>query len=238
MNDFIPGIVVAKNDVKENDEILKVCCKEQGIVSFYGKGLKKSTSKNAYACQLFDLSEFNCDYSDSRSVQLLKSATLKNDFHGIKGDYDKLALGSVMLEIIAQLEQEDLFDVLLAGLQLLEKSPEPYMVYGLFVVRILDYLGISPAVDGCVVCGSQKNIETISLADGGFICHDCNRQYHSKPLDADFMRRFRIICKASYEVHDRIVAMNLNDYELAKYLTEFLAMHSGLHVRSFRSVNY
>lgn len=231
----VKGIVIKANDVKENDLILTISTKD-GLMSIYGRGLKKMTSHNAYACQLFDCSEFVIDYNESRDVQLLKTASLKKDFVNLKSDYDRIALASVVCEIASQLEDENLFMLIFKTLDNLDSSSEPYTVFNLFVVEILNLLGISPVVDGCAICGDTNNIETISIQDGGFICHDCNAQTHINPRDVGYLKRFRIINKASFEVLDKLYGLKINDYEITSMLIDFLMTHSGMNIRSWRSV--
>lgn len=237
MSDILTGYVIKTNDVKDNDVILSVYTKEYGVVSLYARGIKKSTSKNAFACQLFDYSEFLIEMNQMKSMQLLKSATLKKEFLGIRSDYDRLSLASVVIELAGYLEEDNIFDLLDMTLKLLDSHKEPFTVFELFVVRYLDLLGLSPEVDGCVLCGDTRNIETISVSDGGFVCRNCNRQLHLKPRDAGFLKNFRIINKASFEVLDKIEGLGLNDYQLSALLMEFLMTHSGLTVRSWRSVS-
>lgn len=237
MSDILTGYVIKTNDVKDNDVILSVYTKDYGIVSLYARGIKKSTSKNAFACQLFDYSEFMIDMNQMKSMQLLKTATLKKEFLGIRSDYDRLALASVVIELAGYLEEDNIFDLLDVTLKLLDSHKEPFTVFNLFVVRYLDLLGLSPEVDGCVLCGDTRNIETVSVSDGGFLCRNCNKQLHLKPRDAGFLKNFRIINKASFEVLDKIEGLGLNEYRLSALLMEFLMTHSGLTVRSWRSVS-
>ena len=186
MNEILTGYVIKTTDVKDNDVILNVYTREYGIVALYARGIKKSTSKNAYACQLFDYSEFMIDMNQIKSMQLLKSATLKKEFMGIRSDYDRLALASVVIELAGYLEEDNIFDLLETTLHYLDSHKEPYTIFNLFVVKYLDMLGLSPEVDGCVLCGDTSAIETISVLDGGFLCRNCNRHQHLKPRDAQF----------------------------------------------------
>jgi len=233
----VKGIVIKTAEVKENDLIITISTPE-GLKSLYGRGLKKMTSKNAHACQLLDCSEFLIEDSMSREILMMKSATLKKDFVNIKGDYDRLALASVVAEISSKLEDEDLFMLIFRTLDNLDRTKEPYTVFNLFVVEILNRLGIAPVVDGCVICGEENGIETVSIADGGFICRDCNSQTHINPRDVNFLRRFRIINKATFDVLDKIYGIGLNDYEITAMLVEFLMTHSGMTLRSWRSVQH
>ena len=110
MNDTIAGIVIRETEVKENDTIITVYTDQYGKLSLYGKALRKMSSKNAYACQMFDYSDFLLDYNPNKEVQLLKSANLKKEYLGLRTDYDRLSLASVVVEIISQLEDDSLFD--------------------------------------------------------------------------------------------------------------------------------
>ena len=129
-----------------------------------------------------------------------------------------------------------MYDLLETTLEKLDQDAEAFTVFSVFVVQILNILGISPVVDECVLCGNTKGIETISIADGGFICHECNKSVHLRPLDVDFLRKFRIINKAGFEVYDRLASSGLNDYQLSALLVEFLCTHSGMRLRSWRAV--
>lgn len=235
MNEIETGIVLKETDVKDNDRIIQVYTEHYGIISLYGRGLKKITSRNSFACQLFDLSEFSFDYNPQKDLQLLKSAVLKKEYLNVKGDYDRLVLGSMVLEIISLVNDDGLYELLHETLEHLDSHDEPYLIFNIFVVQILNHLGIAPETDRCVVCGDSNNIETISIADGGFLCHGCNSVTRLKPMDVAFLKRFRIISKASYEVLDKIINMGLNDHELTDLLVEFLVTHSGLNLRSWRS---
>lgn len=234
MNDTVMGIVTRSTDYKDNDVILNVLT-ENGFVALYARGIKKMTSRNAYACQLFDLSEFSFDAGEEREMHILKTAVLKREFSGIKEDYDRLALGSVVLEIVNQLEDESNYHLLAETLELLENTPEPFTVFSLFITRVLKDMGLDPSVDECVNCGQTKGIETISIEDGGFLCHDCNVS-HIGTYDVEFLRKYRIINKADYSVVNKLYGLGLNDYRLARMQMEFLMYHSGMKIISWRSV--
>lgn len=236
MNDRLLGIVIRELDVKDNDKIIQIYTKEHGRISLYGRGLKKSSSKNAHACQLFDLSEFSFDYLETKDIQLLKSASLKNEYYRIKSDYEKLILASMVIELIGCLDDDNLFDSLKATLDLLESTQQPYTVFSLFMVSILKIMGIAPEADCCVVCGDTQNIETVSVNDGGFLCRSCNIQRRYPKMELEFLRKFRIINKADYKVLDKILDLDLNNYELTKLLTEFLTAHSGINLKSWRNL--
>ena len=64
MNDKIQGLVLRINDYKDNDLMLQVITKSNGIISLVGKSSKKITSKQHFyeGC----LYEFLIDYKDNQ----------------------------------------------------------------------------------------------------------------------------------------------------------------------------
>ena len=237
MNDKTRGIVIDQIDYKDADAIITVVGQDFKKVSLYVKGYKKITSKNVYATQLFDESEFLFDYQQDK-VNILKSASLIDEYAGIKADYEKMCIGSVILEAVKNGvdSEENLYSLLHSALSTLNDTDQPYLVLNLFLARMLDILGNGPFVDGCVVCASGKNIETVSVEEGGFICHDCNNELHHRIKTNEFLKKFRYINKASFEVYDKLLDLQLNDTDLTSMLLQFLMEQSGIVLKSVKSL--
>ena len=85
MNDKVRGIVIRQIDYKDNDAIITVYTDEYDRISLYVRGYKKITSRNVYATQIFDESDFLFDYNPVSRFQTLKTASLVNEHKGIKG---------------------------------------------------------------------------------------------------------------------------------------------------------
>jgi len=235
MDSKIKGIVLKSIDAKENDVILTVYLENIGKVGLYARGIKKMSSKNAYACQLFDKSEFMFDNGTPSGLKLLKSAALIESYPNIKKDFERLALASIALEIINQIEENDMYDTLVKVLELIEKDDEPYTALDIFIVEVLRKIGIEPVVDGCAICGGLDKIETISIDDGGFICSNCN-EMHLKSMDVEMLKNFRIVNKANYQVYDKIKGLKINNFALTKLLLDFFMSHSGVSLRSIKAL--
>lgn len=235
MNERTLGIVVGQTPYKDNDLILTVISEEYGKISLYGKGLNKITSKNSAGCQLFSLSEFSFDYNETRSTQVLKTATLKNGFSVIRQSYDLMVIASVVTEIASVIPQDDWYQLLYDTLYGLNDLSQPYLMLSLFLSVVLERLGIRPEVDECVVCGDRTQIETVSVEDGGFLCRQCNQLTHLPKLGRDMLYRFRVINRAGFEHLDRLLEMNMDSLEIARLQMEFFITHSGAVLKSYRS---
>lgn len=235
MNDLIKGIVINSIEYKENDAIVTILTNEYGKIALYVKGYKKITSKNVYATQLFNHSNFLFDYNPSKSIQILKSANLIKQFSDIMIDYEKIAVASVICEI-ANAVEDNIYDLLFKTLTKLNDTDQIYLVLNVYLVAILALLGISPYVDGCINCGRTNNIESISIKEGGFICSYCNREFNDEIFDVDFLKNFRIINKASFDVYDTLLTLNLNDFKLTDMLMQILINYSGIYLKSYQSL--
>jgi len=237
MDDVITGIVAAAADYKEADQLVTVITPDHGRLTFYARGLKKPASKNAGACRLFSRSEFVCDYDPERGRQLLKTASLKDGRPLLQTDYQRLAIASAVLEVAAQADSEEpLYDLLDAALDRIESGQEPYTAACVFVGQTLKRLGIEPVVDGCAQCGATAGIEAISIEDGGFLCHECNRTTHLPAMTVEQLHRFRLVNKASFDVYDKVMGLGLDQWPLLELMLLFLSQYSGLRLRSMRSL--
>lgn len=237
MDKILTGIVVNTADYKEADQLLTVVTPDVGRVVLYARGLNKPASKNAGACRLFSESEFLCDYTSDNRRQLLKSASLKNGRPQLQKDYQRLVIASLVIEIAARIDSDEpIYELLSAALDKIEAGNEPYTAASLFIGGLLAVMGIEPEVDECVLCGSTEQIVAISLADGGFLCKNCNATLQQPVLPSTLLHNFRVINKANFSVYDRIVGLGLNDYTLLSLQVNFLIEHSGLQLNSLRSL--
>ena len=235
MNEIIEGIVVSVNDYKDNDAIINILTRQYGKISLYVRGQKKISGKNIYATQLLNRSSFMFDYYPNKNMQHLKSAIVIDTFSNIRSDYEKITIASLICEISENCAQENIYDLLLKSLDNLDKSDQPYLVLNLFLSEILTVLGISPYVDGCVLCGRNDNIETISLEDGGFLCRKCN-QGLNKVMSPSLLLKFRYINKANIDIIDKLINLDLNKFELTDIMMNILVVYSGIRVNSYKSL--
>ena len=237
MNDKTAIIIFKHTEYRENDVILQAFSAEYGKLSFIARGLKKMTSKNAPSCQLFMLTEVTFDYVKSDHLHTLKSAHAINSFRPLRENLDLLSIMSVCAEVINQIDLVPTdFDLILNTMEhLVEKPKNALTTLNLFLKEVVHKQGNSPMVDSCVLCGNTKDICTVSIAEGGFICKLCNERLHIPNLSFEDLRGFRIIAKAQFYQYD-LVATNsdTNSLVISRLLLGFLNEHSGITCKSFR----
>lgn len=234
MNDKTEVIVLSLMDYKEKDSLVKVFSREKGILTFVARGLNAMESKNRMACLPYGLSQFLYDDHETKGLQSLKTAQSLESRYKIQDDLEKSSIASLIVELTDLLmtsnldlnEREAYFTYLNQIFHLLnfESKPKHLMAYALF--RFLDAYGIAPQVDACVLCGSTQ-INSISIEEGGFICHECQHELQSPLYSVEILKDFRVI----HKVNDTNLMDYLNYREpnptVLKILMDFLEFHTG-----------
>lgn len=89
-----------QTDYKDYDVIVNGIGTDGGYYTFFARGIRKPTSKNASALQPFVFSTIQ--YFDSnKDMYLLKSASpIKNYYEGFK-DYDQMIAAHIIVEVIS-----------------------------------------------------------------------------------------------------------------------------------------
>ena len=96
----------------------------------------------------------------------------------------------------------------------MEQSDRNYNYACLLIAQIIKKEGIAPFVDGCILCKRKDHLETLSVADGGFLCTTCN---HDRILSRSKqeMIQIRSLFKANekdYTQLNELFVFNLDDF--------------------------
>lgn len=236
MNNKIEGIVLRQSEYRDSDMILSVFTRENGKMSFLARGIKKAQSKNASSCSLFCHSLFHYNDNGKNGIQTLKTAERKTMFYKIYEDLLRQSVAQVMCECVEKMVDgisEEVYDALYACLLYLHNENDPLLVLSLFLTIANEYCGVTPNVDTCVHCNTQKNIASISLEDGGFVCVQCMDMLHHKKYGEQKLRDFRLVHKAGIEDFEVLKQYVKGEYEMVELLISFFEEYSGSHVKSF-----
>ena len=168
----------------ENDLIITFLTYERGKLSAIAKSAKKSVKRFSGILDLFSVIEVVLAYGRTGSLPILKEATLKEPFTGIRTNIQKTAYASYWAELINKwAEQGDkqtkiynLFKYALGELDRGRLVEEAVSIF--FQIRFLMISGLYPDFSVCSVC--KTGIENIKgnkiffdLAGGGIVCGKC-----------------------------------------------------------------
>ena len=225
MNDKVNGFVLQTSDYKDNDILAQVLTKEYGVLSFVAKAGKKINSKNHILPMC--LYEFIFDYKDNRTIFSMHGQKLLNSFFQDK-DIEMISFKDVLVELTLKNRDVDTYDELLFVFTNLNKDNR-YLLGSLYLSYLIRQFGISPVVDGCVICDNKK-VVSISDEHGGFLC--INHLKGHEIMSTDRLKKFRMIIKARMENYDVIkdIEFDNTDFEI---LLNFYMHNTDLKIRSY-----
>lgn len=234
MNDRIEALVLKVDPYKESDGLLQVLSKEHGKLTVLAKGILKGSSKNASSVQPITHCNMVLDLKDP--ISLLHSAAIIDFYRPVKEDITRLSVASLICEIAMQVSSSNqpdnyLYEITKDSLSACSQYP-PFLVGCLYVSLILKEMGISPMVDGCVVCDDTK-VSAISVSEGGFVCLRCSKNVSSKSYDANFSRLFRYAVKAELQHLGTLAKQGEYTLELLSVFVDFFKDYTSIPLKSW-----
>ena len=228
MNDKIKGIVLRKQDYKDNDLLLYCLCEEKGILTLIAKSAKKYTAKQHF----FEGSiyEFIIDYKDNKAMYSLHGSKLIHNYYDVD-NMKLLSFKNILFEMVIksrELFEEEMYENLKFVLGNINEENK-FLLGSLFVSYMCKVHGIIPNVDECVICKSKK-VVSISNNLGGFLCIDHLNGENIK--DINTLKRFRLISKARFKDYD-VIKENEYVYEDFKLICDFFINNSSLDLKSY-----
>jgi len=180
----IDAIVLGAIRWRESSKIVHLYSRELGSIRVIAKGALRPKSPFRGVLETLNHIEAIISTKQTRSLQILTNATLKDSFLQIRDDLEKTAVSFSMLELLAALFSvhepvEDFFDYSMYILQQIEVSEAennlPWLWHFLF--RCSDALGFSWNLENCLNCNQAAETAPVSLdvSNSGFRCGNCSR---------------------------------------------------------------
>lgn len=176
------AILLRAHPWSESSRVLKLYCRDAGLVSAVARGARTKASKGAGAAAAFCEGVAVVGASTARGLRQLREFAPVNAHIGLGRDYRRLAGASAACELVlrhaAEEANRDLYDALSAGLDRIEAAA-PGEVAGSVLAtiwRIVDVLGFGPELASCTACGSglgESEMGRFDVAAGGVACAAC-----------------------------------------------------------------
>ena len=233
----IEGIVVSTLKYGENSKILNILTKEKGIIGVISKGCLKEKSKLRVISDNFIYAVFHLYYKEEKLSTLI-SADVIDYFINIRSDIERIGYMNYLIDLSKNVYKQHgdskIYDILISGLKKIEQKFNPQVITNIIEIKLLDFLGISLYLNGCVECGAP-NIATISLKKGGYVC--------MKHKTDEVMYKIEVLkmIKAYYFVDiDKISELKVKQTvidEIESFITVYYKEYTGLYLKSKNFLN-
>ncbi len=240
-----PALVLRRIPYGETSLVLHVFSRDSGKLSLLARGVRKRGSRLDPVLQTAQLIEVVYLEKESRDLQLLKDADLRNDFRGLRRDYSRLLAAAGICETLERSQwadhpDEKLFDAAVEMLGLTAGDcPHPANHVYWFLLFTLARSGYYLDLARCADCGkgttefASRSGVCLNLRGGALICPDCHHGSETEVVGARLLRVLHFLGRADpAEVGRREIT---RDTRIA--LGDFLDRLFSVHVEHWRSLN-
>ena len=232
MIDNVEGIILNTRNYNDTSKILDIFTKKYGVIGVIAKGCKSLKSNLRSVTDKLTYATFTIYYKKDK-LSILTEASIINNFSNIKKDIEKISYASYILDLTNQVYKQnnsnDLYDYLISALNKINEGFNNLVITNIIELKYLDYLGIMPNLDGCIVCGA-KNVVTLSSDKGGYLCKNC---LTNEPISSD--KAIKLVRMYYYVDIDKISKLDLSKdviNEVNNFIDDYYDRYTGLYLKS------
>ncbi len=153
------AVVLRVADHGESDKLVTFLSPSAGRLVAIAKGAKRSRRRFVNKLEPFSWLEITYDQKPHAGLARVDEAELLASFPSLRERYERYVTASLLCELVLlwtreNLVDDELFPLLLWGLQRLEAGLAPPLVAVLFQIRFFAVMGYRPRFDGCLECGA------------------------------------------------------------------------------------
>jgi len=168
-------IVLRATNYRDFDRMLTLFSREYGRIDALARGCRKQGSSLLASCDVFCCADF-C-WQQSKGRYYVTQAVLRENFFGLRRDMRALMTAAVLNEVCEKVvmpaePSQRLFALLAGSFYALNGGRDPGDVLVFFVMKLLDILGLHPAIETCAICGAPA-AGRMNISAGGAVCQNC-----------------------------------------------------------------
>ena len=229
----VKGLVLNETNYSDSSKILNVLTSEYGLIGIISKGCRNLKSKLRGSSRKLVYGTFHFYYKEN-ALSTLISIDVISDYPKTVMNLENVVYASYLLDltrqVVKQSKDEAILALLISALEKIENGLSPAVVTNILELKYLDFLGVSPVVTGCAVCGKTTNIVSLSPVSGGFICKDCyqNEGYYSD-------KAIKLLQMYYYVDLEKITKIDVNpkvNEEINKFLEDYYDRYTGIYLNS------
>lgn len=229
----VKGLVLNETNYSDSSKILNVLTSEYGLIGIISKGCRNLKSKLRGASRKLVYGTFHFYYKEN-GLSTLISIDVISDYPKTIMNLERVVYASYLLDltrqVVKQSKDSNILPLVVSSLDKIENGLNPAVVTNILELKYLDFLGVSPVVTGCAVCGKTTNIVSLSPTAGGFICKDCyqNEGYYSD-------KAIKLLQMYYYVDLEKITKIDVNskvNEEINKFLEDYYDRYTGIYLNS------
>ena len=229
----VKGLVLNETNYSDSSKILNVLTSEYGLIGIISKGCRNLKSKLRGASRKLVYGTFHFYYKEN-GLSTLISIDVISDYPKTVMNLENVVYASYLLDltrqVVKQSKDKDILTLIVSALDKIEKGLNPSVITNILELKYLDFLGVSPIVTGCAICGKTTNIVSLSPTAGGFICKDCyqNEGYYSE-------KAIKLLQMYYYVDLEKITKIDVNskvNEEINKFLEDYYDRYTGIYLNS------
>ncbi|HIT23114.1 MAG TPA: DNA repair protein RecO [Candidatus Faecimonas intestinavium] len=229
----VEGIVLSETNYSESSKILNVFTKEHGLIGIMSKGCRNMKCKLRGVSRKLLYGKFHIYYKQD-GISTLTAVDVVESYSKLLTDLEKVSYAFYLLELTLQVVRENddssILELLKDTLGKMEEGFSPMVLTEILELKFLNFLGVSPSIDCCSVCGSDKAIVTIDSKSGGYLCRNC---YHNEPIVSD--KAIKLIRLFHYVDIKKISKLDVGDatiLEINQFLDDYYDRYTGVYLKS------
>ena len=171
------AVVLRKLDYGEADRIYTLLTREHGKVGAIAKGVRKTTSKLAYALGLY--AHVDVLLAQGRNLDVVAQAQLMPGAR-LEAEVERTAHAALIAELAERVTEDrhpvdGIYELTVLALEELARDTETRRASAYFLSNGLELLGYAPQLTDCACCSRplEPAPSAFSPAAGGFLCMDC-----------------------------------------------------------------
>lgn len=225
MNAKVKAFVIAQQEYKDNDMFISLLTSDK-VLRVVARGVKKITSKNRVACQLFTYGEYQFSYKSENSLKVLTSTSVIKNNSIVSNDLMLISQLSLIGELITKNFTTD---------RLFEEFKDLVEYNSCFdfcwiIKEMVCLSGVMPNVDSCHCC-ANKVVVGFSF-DGGFVCQNCKKSY-DYILGTEQLKLIYYLFKKSKEKKS-VLRELAYDVTIPNLLLEYYLYHQPQNLKSLK----
>ncbi len=173
------GIILAQNNMGDNDKMVTLLTPDLGKIGCAAKGARKPKSALMAGTQFLCFGEFLI-YKGVSSYSINSCEPIEI-FYNIRLDIDKLKYASEIAKIVNDVTDENqstyrILQLTLNTIYMISESDKDLsLILSIFKLRLLSIIGFRPIIENCTSCGEKENLNYFSLRDNGLKCMPCSK---------------------------------------------------------------